>query len=93
MAGGWRNVYHKSMEGYTYVLLCVDDKFYVGSTNNLKKRLLIHQRGQVISTKNRLPVKLVYYEACLSLELARKREAYFKTGFGRRFLRTRIALL
>jgi putative endonuclease len=75
---------------YTYVLECADGKFYIGSTSDLTKRVLRHKKGQVNATKSRLPVKLVYYEACLSLHLAKKREKYFKTGFGRRFLKNRI---
>jgi len=75
---------------YTYVLLCADKKLYIGSTADLKKRLIRHKRGLVAATKNRLPVNLIYYEACLSMRAARKREKYFKTGFGRRFLNNRI---
>jgi len=37
-----------------------------------------------------MPLKLVYYEACISKEKAFKREKYFKSGFGRRFLTSRI---
>ncbi|MCH7951584.1 GIY-YIG nuclease family protein [Patescibacteria group bacterium] len=75
---------------YTYVLLCADKKLYIGSTADLIKWINKHKKGQVKSTKKRLPIKLVYYEACLSMEAARKREKYFRTGFGRRFLRNRI---
>lgn len=76
---------------YTYVLLSQkDDKFYVGWTNDLRNRINKHFDGEVIATKNRLPLKLVYYEACNSKEKAIKREKYFKTGFGRRFLDNRI---
>ena len=76
---------------YTYVLLSEKDKeFYVGFTNDLKRRLDEHQRGVVGSTAQRRPLKLVYYEACLNENDAIKREKYFKTGFGRRFLRNRM---
>ena len=64
--------------------------FYIGFTKDLKKRLNEHKKGLVTSTKNRLPLKLVYYEACLNKNDAIAREKYFKTGFGRRFLRNRI---
>ena len=43
------------------------------------------------ATKFRLPVGLIYFEGCLSKETAIKREKYFKTGFGRRFLKNRLA--
>lgn len=76
---------------YTYVLLSlVDNKHYVGYTENLKKRLVDHTSGLVEATKSRLPVKLVYYEACLNKNIAIEREKYFKTGFGRRYLKDRI---
>ncbi|OGM13004.1 excinuclease ABC subunit C [Candidatus Woesebacteria bacterium RIFCSPLOWO2_01_FULL_39_23] len=76
---------------YTYVLLSKrDGKRYVGWSNDLEKRVNKHKLGLVSSTKFRLPIKLVYYEACLDKNKAIKREKYFKTGFGRRFLKDRI---
>lgn len=76
---------------YTYVLLSnKDDKFYIGFTNDLRKRVEDHQKGKVDSTKGRRPFVLVYYEACLNEKDAIKREKYFKTGFGRRFLNNRL---
>jgi len=76
---------------YTYVLHSEkDNDLYIGFTEDLRSRVNEHNLGQVRATRNRLPVKLVYYEACLSKQKALKREKYFKTGFGRRFLKTRI---
>lgn len=76
---------------FTYVLMSrKDGKHYVGFTDNLKNRLKEHNSGNVDSTKTRVPLELVYFEACLSKEKALKREKYFKTGFGRRFLKNRI---
>lgn len=76
---------------YTYVLRSKkDNKLYIGFTDDLKSRVNKHNKGLVISTKSRIPLELVYYEACLSEEKAVKREKYFKTGFGRRFLKDRI---
>jgi len=76
---------------FTYVLLSErDGKYYIGFTDNLVKRIKEHKQGLVKSTKDRRSLKLVYYEACLSKEKALKREKYFKTGFGRRFLKSRI---
>jgi len=76
---------------YTYVLYSSKDKkFYIGFTKDLKKRLFEHMKGKVASTANRLPIKLIYYEACLNENDALKREKYFKTGFGRRFLKNRV---
>ncbi|OHA17169.1 MAG: hypothetical protein A3H57_02705 [Candidatus Taylorbacteria bacterium RIFCSPLOWO2_02_FULL_43_11] len=76
---------------YTYVLRSkIDNKLYVGWTDDLKSRLIAHNSGKVVSTKTRTPLELVYYEACTSESNAIKREKYFKTGFGRRFLNSRI---
>lgn len=76
---------------YTYVLKSiVDGKLYVGFSNDLKRRFLDHNEGKVLSTETRRPFEIVYYEACLSKEKAIKREKYFKTGFGRKFLKDRI---
>jgi len=52
---------------YVYVLRSkVDGKNYVGYTKNLKLRFEQHNKGLVRSTKNRKPLKLIYYEACLN---------------------------
>ena len=76
---------------YTYVLLSLkDDKRYIGFTEDLKKRIEEHDLGLVDSTKSRRPFELVYYEACRNKDDAIKREKYFKTGFGRRFLKERL---
>ena len=76
---------------YTYVLKSnKDDYLYIGFTIDLKKRFFEHKEGRVESTKNRRPLELIYYEACLDKLKAIKREKYFKTGFGRRFLKNRI---
>lgn len=76
---------------YTYVLRSKkDNKLYIGLSRDLRKRMSRHNEGLVPSTKDRRPLELVYYEACLSEEKSVKREQYFKTGFGRRFLKNRI---
>ena len=64
---------------YVYVLKSKkDNKCYIGSTNNLKKRLKEHNDGKVFSTKNRRPLVLKYYEAFLSEKDARLREQRLK---------------
>jgi putative endonuclease len=76
---------------YTYVLLSLKDNYiYIGWSNDLKKRLLFHNLGKVSVTKNRVPFKLIYYEACLSKDKAIEREKTLKTGFGRKYLKNRI---
>ncbi|HUD19671.1 MAG TPA: GIY-YIG nuclease family protein [Patescibacteria group bacterium] len=76
---------------YTYVLKSTKNKrLYVGSTSDLKRRLKEHNSGDVEATKHRKPLELVYYEACVTKKKAQLREKYFKTGFGRGFLKNRI---
>ena len=76
---------------YTYILQSQKDKqFYTGYTNDLRNRLIEHKSGKVISTKNRLPVKLVYYEACLDQQDSTHREKYLKTAWGKRYIKTRL---
>jgi len=76
---------------YVYVLKSLADAgFYIGCTQNLKNRIKAHNSGQVESTKDRIPVKLIYYEACLNREDAFRREKYLKTTYGRRYLKYRM---
>jgi putative endonuclease len=60
---------------YVYVLLSEkDNQFYTGYTFNLKERMLSHNEGKVESTKNRRPLKLIYFEGCLNQQDATRRE-------------------
>jgi len=66
---------------YTYVLKSLKDKrLYFGFTSDLKKRFFQHNNGEVNSTKNRRPLKLIYYQAFFSETDARKEEKYLKSG-------------
>lgn len=76
---------------YVYVLESKKDgNRYTGYTTNLKSRLEDHKNGRVPSTKDRRPLKLIYYEACLKREDATHREKYLKTHHGRQFLGNRL---
>lgn len=76
---------------YTYVLKSkLDGKYNIGYSADLLRRIKEHANGDVDATRKRRPLSLVYYEACLTEENATKREKYFKTGFGRRFLADRL---
>jgi putative endonuclease len=60
---------------YTYVLLSArDGGFYTGSTSDLRTRVREHNAGRVRSTAHRTPLVLIYYEACMEAEDARRRE-------------------
>jgi putative endonuclease len=76
---------------YTYVLLSSKTgQFYTGATANLRERIEQHNQGLVFSTKSKLPMRLIYFEACLDKQDAYRRERYLKTGMGKRFIRTRL---
>jgi len=73
---------------YVYTLFSLRDKnFYTGFTTNLKQRLQQHARGEVKSTKNRLPLKLIHYEYFINKDDAKAREVFLKSGFGRNQLK------
>jgi putative endonuclease len=76
---------------YVYVLRSLkDNNNYVGYTENLKKRLVEHNSGKVKSTKNRMPLELIYFEGCLSQQDATRREKYLKTAWGKRYIKNRL---
>jgi putative endonuclease len=76
---------------YVYVLRSQKDgKFYVGYTKNVQKRLEEHNSGQVQSTKERRPMKLIYWEGCIDQQDATRREKYLKTAWGKRYIKGRV---
>ena len=76
---------------YIYILKSQKNKeLYIGYTADLKKRVEEHNHGKSISTKRYLPWKLIYYEACLSISDAKRREQYLKTSQGRRLIQRRV---
>ena len=76
---------------YTYVLRSDhDQRFYTGTTRDLRTRIELYSDGKVRSTAHRRPLALVYYEACLNRDDAFRRERFLKTGKGKRFLRNRL---
>ena len=76
---------------YVYVLRSLRDKqFYVGLTRNLSARLQAHNNGLVNSTKERIPLELVYWEGCRDDSDAAQREKYLKTAWGKRYIKSRI---
>ncbi len=64
---------------YVYILKSrKDNKRYIGSTNDLRRRMEEHADGKIFSTKNRRPLVLIYYEAFRSEKDARTREQKLK---------------
>ena len=66
---------------YMYVIQSIDDRdrFYIGCTSDLKRRVLEHRGGECRSTSGN-DWRLVYYEAFLTLSAARKREYRLKSN-------------
>ena len=76
---------------YTYVLQSEKDgMFYTGYTKDLKLRFEEHNRGQIDSTRDRKPFRLIYYEACIHRDDATKREKYLKSYNGKMFIKKRL---
>lgn len=76
---------------YTYLLQGKKSgKWYIGITQDLRKRFNEHQKGQAGWTKGRGPFELIYYEASLNIDDSKAREKYLKTGMGRRYLKNRL---
>ncbi|MFA4905284.1 MAG: GIY-YIG nuclease family protein [Candidatus Margulisiibacteriota bacterium] len=64
---------------YVYILKSLkDSNLYIGSTNNLDRRIKEHNEGKCFSTKSRIPFEIIYYEAYKSEGDARKREHNLK---------------
>ncbi len=76
---------------YVYVLRSKKDgNLYVGHTVDLLKRMEHHNKGIVESTRNRRPLELIYYEACIKQKDALHREKYLKTAYGKRYIKNRL---
>ncbi|MCQ9205958.1 MAG: GIY-YIG nuclease family protein [Omnitrophica bacterium] len=76
---------------YVYIIQSKsNNRMYTGFTCNLRKRFNEHNNGRVVSTKNRGPFKIIYYEACANEYDARAREKYLKSGMGKRYLKNRL---
>lgn len=77
---------------YTYILQSLkDQRTYVGYTSDLNERLARHNAGQVTATQHRCPLKVLFYEEYPTMQEAKKRELYWKSGAGRRKLKKLFA--
>jgi putative endonuclease len=72
--------YILNMGFIVYILKCADETLYVGSTNDLKRRLHAHNnlKSGAHYTKIRRPVTLVHQEKLNTYAAARAREAEIK---------------
>jgi putative endonuclease len=71
------------MKFFVYILQSQKDKkFYIGSTSDLEKRLVYHNRGANRSTRHRRPCTLIYFEEFDEKTFAMKREYFLKSPKG-----------
>ncbi len=64
---------------FVYILKCADGSLYTGWTNDLEKRIDMHNTGNGAKyTRGRLPVELVYFETYETREEAMSRESQIK---------------
>jgi predicted GIY-YIG superfamily endonuclease len=70
---------------FVYILRCSNGTIYTGCTNNLENRIKRHNLGQVLTTKNILPVEIITYIAFTDRSKAYSFEKYLKLGSGRAF--------
>ena len=74
---------------YCVYVLYDNNKFYIGYTTNVKRRLKEHLRGKIHTTKryNLEKLRLIYKECFVSEKDARRRERFLKTTKGRKGLK------
>lgn len=70
---------------YIYLLKLKDNSVYTGSTDDIKKRVKKHNKGDVLATKGKRPVKLVFFGGFPAKTQALKFEKYLKSGSGQAF--------
>ncbi len=76
---------------YVYVVKSISTKFkYVGSTNDIGRRVEEHNSGKCRAMRPFRPYELIAYVAVENKTKARVLEKYFKTGSGGVFLQKRI---
>jgi putative endonuclease len=81
------------MPYYVYILKSNSTgKSYIGHSKNLSNRVQEHNDGKSLSTRNGRPWNMVYHEEFQSRSEAMKREKYFKTVEGRKYLKLRSIL-
>ena len=67
------------MSWVVYMVRCRDNSLYTGCSNDLSRRIRIHNAGKGAKyTRSRLPVALVYQESCADKSEALKREIAIK---------------
>jgi putative endonuclease len=75
----------------TYILKSkLFSKIYVGHTDNLNRRLKEHNHGKSLYSKRYKPWITIHKEVYDNLENSIKREKYFKSASGRRWIKKNL---
>ncbi len=77
---------------YTYILKTVKDSYYIGSADDIDKRLKDHRYGKVKSTNNKLPVQLVFKEYFATTAEARQKEYKIKKWKSKKMIEKLISM-
>ncbi|MFH0803546.1 MAG: GIY-YIG nuclease family protein [Candidatus Tagabacteria bacterium] len=64
-----------------------DSSLYFGYSTDIKKRVNEHQKGQVLSTRDKRPLEIIYCELYKNKKDAMRREKFFKSGWGRNYIK------
>jgi len=81
--------FFEKMSYYAYILKSKSHgTFYYGHCEDLEKRLNQHNKGRVKYTKGRMPWKVHYFEIFKTRSEAMKREKYFKSIDGYKYLKS-----
>jgi len=73
---------------YAYILKCsTDSTLYKGHTDNIEKRLKEHNSGKSDYTSRKGPWEIVYFEEFQTRKEAIRREKYFKSAAGRKYIK------
>lgn len=76
---------------FVYVLRSLkDSSWYIGFTESLKARLKAHNFGENVSTRNKRPYELIYFEGYIDKLDALGREKFLKSGSGRNFIKKQL---
>ena len=84
---GWPSQIFELMY-YVYAIQSEKNKIvYIGYTNDLRRRLKLHNSGKIFSTKPYRPFILIYCEVYRNKEDALEREKFLKSGWGKNYIK------
>jgi putative endonuclease len=78
---------------YVYILKSrvTAERFYVGLTDDLERRIAEHNEGKTSSTRDDLPLKIASYFWFENADVAERFEKYLKSGSGRAFAKNHFS--